>query len=614
MSSEERGGGAAHRALEHFEGELMFEGEWIPPTPFNGIAFLAAGAVLRHLHRRTQARGEPRARALNEKRHARLARPDRASVPDASPSNHPTATDPRHPPLPRLHRSSPTENGDLNPNGRGRRRDGQPRRGRRRRGDDTAGDDWDRDDVAGVSGGDLRDGSTAVEAASDVDRARHVERRRDTDQREDPVTRLAAESREAHLRRVAQQLAARDGPNPSEGATPFGAPPPLDPHPSVVGEILPEAPPEPDRSVLPEAPSVCAGTVSPATSTLLAAESLSETARSQIAFFRRLSLDGGRRTEGDDEGAGLDEGASLEEGATEEGAVPGTPPPNDPEPSNDHEPPNDPKPPNDPVVVADDPEQRTCRFCLGGEEEGATGDGVLIAPCRCAGTQRWVHAGCLREWQRVSVSSAGRVERRCRVCRHAFRLPRPPIKDALTQWFNPTATDRLQCYRRAWWQMLSNSIMAQEGVEHIGTANQLARLFLATELRVWGGREVRGGNGALRALARAARLCTNAHSVVLLAWLASIGAAHVGERIERRMNFPSHSLHTRLGDGGPVAGGANAGKRLAGAICRLRRAVGGPLGWIVRLAVPGTTRAMRLADPVQAAISFFERYPQYRVM
>ena len=82
MSSEERGGGAAHRALEHFEGELMFEGEWVPPTPFNGIAFLAAGAVLRHLHRRTQARGEPRARALNEKRHARLARPDRASVPD----------------------------------------------------------------------------------------------------------------------------------------------------------------------------------------------------------------------------------------------------------------------------------------------------------------------------------------------------------------------------------------------------------------------------------------------------------------------------------------------------------------------------------------------------
>ena len=62
-----------------------------------------------------------------------------------------------------------------------------------------------------------------------------------------------------------------------------------------------------------------------------------------------------------------------------------------------------------------------------------------------------------------------------------------------------------------------------------------------------------------------------------------------------------------------TSSGARVGK-LAGVLDRLRRAVGGPLGWIVRLAVPGTTRAMRLADPVQAAISFFERYPQYRVM
>ena len=421
---------------------------------------------------------------------------------------------------------------------------------------------------------------------------------------------MAAESREAHLRRVAAALAARDGQNPSD-VHPLEAPP-------SVGEILPEAPPETDQ-ILPQPPGTVPGTVSPATSTLLAAESLPETARSQIAFFRRLSQDGGRRTERDAESAADEvaaeevaanevaaEEVAAEEVAAEEVAAPMNTP-----------------------VGADDLEQRTCRFCLGGEEEGATGDGALIAPCRCAGTQRWVHAGCLREWRRVSVSSTGRVERRCRVCRHAFRMPRPPIKDALTQWFNPTATDRLQCYRRAWWQMLSNSIMAQEGVEHIGTANQLARLFLATELRVWGGREVRGGNGALRALARAARLCTNAHSVVLLAWLASVGAAHVGERIARRDEGRSSAIGSRriangsVADGGgpsfvPADGaiarsGARMGK-LAGALDRLRRAVGGPLGWIVRLAVPGTTRAMRLADPVQAAISFFERYPQYRVM
>ena len=137
--------------------------------------------------------------------------------------------------------------------------------------------------------------------------------RRRTDPETDPVTRLAAETREAHLRRVAAALAARHGPNPCIEVHPLGAPPP--PSPSV-GEILPEALPETDQ-ILPELPSV-PGTVSPATSTLLAAESLPETARSQIAFFRRLSQDGGRRTERDGEGA-VEEGA-VEEGAEEEGA------------------------------------------------------------------------------------------------------------------------------------------------------------------------------------------------------------------------------------------------------------------------------------------------------
>ena len=200
-----------------------------------------------------------------------------------------------------------------------------------------------------------------------------------------------------------------------------------------------------------------------------------------------------------------------------------------------------------------------------------------------------------------------------------------------TNRFNPTATDRLQCYRRAWWQMLSNSIMAQEGVEHIGTANQLVRLFLATELRVWGGREVRGGNGTLRAVANAARLATNAHSVVLLTWLASIGAAHVGDRIARHDEetdadaAAARALDDMIMPRNPARGGGvgvDGGSRgwngkmekVVKALDAARRAVGGPLGWLVRFAVPSTTTAMRLADPIQGAISFFERYPQYRVV
>ena len=176
--------------------------------------------------------------------------------------------------------------------------------------------------------------------------------------------------------------------------------------------------------------------------------------------------------------------------------------------------------------------------------------------------------------------------------------------------------------------MLSNSIMAQEGVEHIGTANQLVRLFLATELRVWGGREVRGGNGTLRAVANAARLATNAHSVVLLTWLASIGAAHVGDRIARHDEETDAAAARALDEirpRNPARGGGvgvdGGGRRWNGkmekvvkALDAARRAVGGPLGWLVRFAVPSTTTAMRLADPIQGAISLFERYHQYRVV
>ena len=213
------------------------------------------------------------------------------------------------------------------------------------------------------------------------------------------MTRLAAESREAHLRRVAAALAARDGQNPSD-VHPLEAPP-------SVGEILPEAPPETDQ-ILPQPPGTVPGTVSPATSTLLAAESLPETARSQIAFFRRLSQDGGRRTERDGESAADEvaaEEVAAEEVAAEEVAA---------------------APMNTPVG-ADDLEQRTCRFCLGGEEEGATGDGALIA-VSMRRDQRWVHAGCLREWRRVSVSSTRSRRAQVPVCRHAFRMPRRPSR------------------------------------------------------------------------------------------------------------------------------------------------------------------------------------------
>ena len=44
-----------------------------------------------------------------------------------------------------------------------------------------------------------------------------------------------------------------------------------------------------------------------------------------------------------------------------------------------------------------DAEERTCRLCYGGEE-----DGPLVQPCACRGTAKWVHNHCLEAWRRTA--------------------------------------------------------------------------------------------------------------------------------------------------------------------------------------------------------------------
>ena len=48
------------------------------------------------------------------------------------------------------------------------------------------------------------------------------------------------------------------------------------------------------------------------------------------------------------------------------------------------------------ATAAQPEEGDQCRICFSGAE-----DGKLIAPCKCSGTQRYVHEECLRKWQRT---------------------------------------------------------------------------------------------------------------------------------------------------------------------------------------------------------------------
>ena len=70
------------------------------------------------------------------------------------------------------------------------------------------------------------------------------------------------------------------------------------------------------------------------------------------------------------------------------------------------------------ATAAQPEEGDQCRICFSGAE-----DGKLIAPCKCSGTQRYVHEECLRKWQRTCAGT--RKAKYCGVCRTRFDLAPP---------------------------------------------------------------------------------------------------------------------------------------------------------------------------------------------
>jgi len=68
---------------------------------------------------------------------------------------------------------------------------------------------------------------------------------------------------------------------------------------------------------------------------------------------------------------------------------------------------------NRPLASVDD-QSLTCRICLSSDDPDS-----LIAPCLCAGTQKWVHRGCLDEWraqEQVPLAFGN-----CPTCKFSYR-------------------------------------------------------------------------------------------------------------------------------------------------------------------------------------------------
>ena len=59
-------------------------------------------------------------------------------------------------------------------------------------------------------------------------------------------------------------------------------------------------------------------------------------------------------------------------------------------------------------------EERRCRLCLGGEE-----DGPLLQLCACRGSAKLVHRHCLETWRRTSDKEDAAY--RCGECKDEYR-------------------------------------------------------------------------------------------------------------------------------------------------------------------------------------------------
>jgi len=89
-------------------------------------------------------------------------------------------------------------------------------------------------------------------------------------------------------------------------------------------------------------------------------------------------------------------------------------------------------------MASADAEERLCRYCFEGEE-----DGELVSPCRCAGGQKWVHVTCLRRWQRGVLAALPthpdlytleNRQRICSICKTPFSIPPPTHLELLMMY------------------------------------------------------------------------------------------------------------------------------------------------------------------------------------
>lgn len=166
-------------------------------------------------------------------------------------------------------------------------------------------------------------------------------------------------------------------------------------------------------------------------------------------------------------------------------------------------------------------------------------------------------------------------------------------KAGLASYFSMAASDRLHAYRCAYLRVLCNSLLPLDE-PHLQSWRDVALLIGATETRILGSRELRGGRLTLVVLHSAAVASDSLQTGALLCWLAALCLGSAGDACG--------AFSDALARGGRI----RAMAPLFVPPARLLRALSGAL------LVPIQAVLVR-GEPLHQLSQAAQRYPSYRL-
>lgn len=109
----------------------------------------------------------------------------------------------------------------------------------------------------------------------------------------------------------------------------------------------------------------------------------------------------------------------------------------------------------DPLFSSDlEASARTCRICFesDGSDVNNPSDDVWIVPCKCTGSQKWVHTKCLEKWRLTSQKPSALTQ--CPTCKYDYKFRNSGYENTCID----NICNKLAANRIAWFTLSELSI------------------------------------------------------------------------------------------------------------------------------------------------------------